>query len=303
MKKSSIVLDKPGVYFFAAPAEIKTQIDRELFVVAWMPEQKACGFVLYDPETPLKDLFASLDTVFEKAATTSDRGAPRVVFKVFGLSRRQAKVMTGLSNWLSQIKLKISAQDVGKNVGRNIKVDCKTGRIGISYAEAYLPGFPQLMSRGSARQRLRPSSVKSDVLILSRSAVSRQLALQTIEEQRNWSGSTPHKPEEIIGEQEVQYFPWSWVILFEDLADEPNLMQWVTTIRKAHPKVQFCWIGLRLPKDLETMPGIAMLPPLEPQHVGEFKAYLAALLALGRPEDNHWGHVLTFPPSKKLKQG
>jgi hypothetical protein len=192
---------------------------------------------------------------------------------------------------------------VGKNVGRNIAVDCGTGRIGISYAETYLPGFPQLLSRGSARQRLRAGSTESSALILSGNAVLRQLALQTIEELRNWSGSSPHKPEQVLEDQEVKYFPWSWVILFEDLAEDPNLVEWMTKLQKAHPKVQFCWIGMRFPKALETMPGIAMLPPLEPDHVGEFKAYLSALISLGSPEGSDSDHVIAFPRPKKRKQG
>ena len=211
--------------------------------------------------------------------------------------------MSGLSGWLSQIKLPLSVQDVGKNVGRNIAVDCGTGRIGIAYAETYLPGFPQLLSRGSARQRLRFSATESSALILSQNAVHRQLALQTIEELRNWSGSTPHKPEQVLEDQEVKYFPWSWVILFEDMADNPNLVEWMTEIQKAHPTVQFCWIGMRFPKELETMPGIAMLPPLEPDHVGEFKAYLSALLSLGGPEGSDSDQVIAFPRPKKRKQG
>lgn len=293
----NITLNKPGVYLFPASTTVSAQIDREILVVFALPSEGRCGFILYDCQASVKDLEPLLDTLFDKLKKATGSRGTELVVKAFGMSRVDGGVFGALTHWLDGKKLALAAKDIGQNVGRNLRIDCGTGRVGISYAEAYLPGFPQFLSRGSARQRQGSDAAVVEVLVLSHSAVCRQLTLQAIEEERQWTASVPAHLDDIWAGKDFPYFPWSWVILFQDLEKVPSLHEWVFDVKNRFPKVQIVWAGATIPDPLTTLPGLVLLPPLNPEHLGTFKERLRqAILSSTLPIT---GEVLAFPRQKK----
>jgi hypothetical protein len=301
MTQDSIVLDRPGVYLFPKPSRVTVSIDRELLVVFAMPMPQACGFVLFDPMDTSRSLIDALNTLFAKVTSDLKVGDHQIAVKAFGLSRRQESVIAGLMHWLSTKTLHLVARDLGKNVGRNIVVDCATGKVGVGYAESYLPGFPQFLSRGSAKHRFGSAHTSHEVLVLSRNAVCRQLTLQAVEEHKHWTASVPLNPEDMWTGKEFPYFPWSWVLLFQDLEDEEGLVPWVKTIHAEFPKVRFCWVGTRLPYEMETVAGLTLIPPLEPHQIGEFKTNLANVFHAEEPPGEGDG-IIPFPKERARRR-
>lgn len=267
-------LDKTGAFLFKAPTQVSMLLNRELAIVFCLPKKEVCGIALFDPEQNIKELNQSLETLYQKMIDTYAADPSQLQIKIFGLRNGLRSVIEATLDWLEGNHLKVVAQDLGANATRKVLVNCQTGMVGVNYAE----GTTQPMhwiAEGSARNRNPMDSINAEVLILTENAVKRTLAKQAIEEERHWTAATPKNPTDIISKKTVSDFPWSVVLIFDDMDDYNPIEAWISRLHLTFPAVQIRWVGATIPAQLKrAFPELKQLPPLEPALLPEFKKKL-----------------------------
>lgn len=294
--KNIFHLDKTGSFLFKSPTQVSIQLGSELAILFYLPTKKAYGIALYNPDENLKELQQSLETLYQKMVDTYAIDSSQLHIKIFGLRNGLKSVMEAALDWLKGNHLRITAKDIGANATRKLLIDCESGKVGVSYADAN-PHPLQWIAEGSARNRNPLDTVHAEVLILTDNSVKRTLAKQAIEEERHWTAATPKKPNEIMARKKVEDFPWPVVLLFEDLEDFNLIEAWISRVQLTFPAVQFRWVGTSIPSTLKrTFPELKQLPPLEPELLPEFKQKLTAALF-----DHSVTHTTSILPFKAKK--
>ena len=294
-----IPITQPGVYLYRAPQNLKFNIFREMVVVLAVPSKEACGIVFYHPESNPKELFSELELLRMKLKTELKVGANEIQAKVFGGALSGAHLIKELKEWAEDTKIKIVATDTGRNVLRTLRLHCDTGKVGVSYAARSVDNPLQFVSTGTARLRNPMTQIHTEVLILSHKAVKRTLAKQAIEEQAAWSASIPADPTLILKNKTPKEFPWSVVLIFDDLKDLDGLANWVKNISAKYSAVQFRWVGPELPSLTKEFPELRLLPPIEPELIRDFKAMLQQ--AVFEHLTHSTSDVLKFPKKRKAR--
>lgn len=134
MSSSLIPISTPGVYLFQKPAKLSLQVNRELLVVFAIKKYQTCGITLYSTEAPLKVLFEYLDKINQQIRTQfEDIQTKDIRVKLFGLSAYPTNVVSSLNNWLKLNQFKVTAQDMGRSITRNVFVDCASTKVGVLY--------------------------------------------------------------------------------------------------------------------------------------------------------------------------
>src|SRR3989338_8039517 len=198
-------LDQGGVYFFKSPIRVTTQLNQELLVVFAAPSIYSCGLVLLDSEMPQQIIEGMFDNILKKL---DELGVPvgSIRIKAIGQSVRRWRSVRHLESWCLSHKVSIGVMDVGKNITRNVIVDCASGRVGVSYAEGYVPYEPVFLDSGSVRLRERSLPKSVEIMVLTDSRVRRALAKQAIEERPGYRANCPSNPIQIIALNDFRGF-------------------------------------------------------------------------------------------------
>lgn len=133
----TIKLCDAGAYFFKKPSKIAVRLNRNALVVFHQPSLEGCGMVLHDASHSVRELLEKLDTLATKTRTHLNGKQETLEAKIFGLSYYQEILVVSIYQWMKNNKIGIGAQDIGRNVRRNVLIDCSTGNVGVRYAENY----------------------------------------------------------------------------------------------------------------------------------------------------------------------
>ncbi len=303
MKLHAIPLTKDGVYVFKAPAKITATLNRELLVVITSPSSKSCGAVFFSQQSHPKELIEWLAALHSKMGTTGGARAEHLRLKLFGMSSLNSSLLDEVGNWAKEKRIEVIAQDVGRSVVRHVYIECETGRIGVTYAEAYFPESENWLSVGSAQTR-KATPTNNVVLVLSQNTVNRQLTRQTVEELPGWQALIAEQPFDwIVSAANNDLFPARAIVIFDDMGNGKPLEKWMNHFRKSHPEVSLFWVGKKSPSFAKSISTIATL---KPQSLGIFKKSLKQELG-GLTEDSSAdvdplrSEVIAFPTKKKVK--
>ncbi|MEZ4751396.1 MAG: hypothetical protein R3B54_12495 [Bdellovibrionota bacterium] len=132
-----IKLRDPGAYFFKKPSKIAIRLNRNALIVFHHPTLEGCGMVLHEASHTTRELVEKLDTLLAKTKSHLNGKQTSFEAKIFGLSYYQEILVVTIYQWMKKNKIEISAQDIGRNVRRNVVIDCSTGNVGVRYAENY----------------------------------------------------------------------------------------------------------------------------------------------------------------------
>src|SRR5438874_11666719 len=100
MDEKPLHLGKAGVYVFRAPNKLSVVVDRELVVVFTAPECATVGVVVHDPRSPLREMRAMLDGVFDKMTVGLKTASGPVHVKLFGVSHGDRQTLDAIRAWV-----------------------------------------------------------------------------------------------------------------------------------------------------------------------------------------------------------
>ncbi len=267
-------LSQIGVFAFRSPAQPVFQVGRNLLLIFCVPEASLCSGLLSNPDGSPAELKEMLDNAFRHLLEHLGAQPKPILVKLFGASHGDETQLRALYQWLEQHGLKLVAKDLGRNFPRQVRLDIPTGKAAVSYGRAATAGLPELISLGSARNRLPPTDAPLNVLVLSSSSVERRLAQQAIEEYPEWRVEIPDDAAHWLAELSHETLPYSLVLVGAGSAREIEL----ETLLSRYKGTAFAWVGSDLPESLKHCPGILHLGPLDPEFLGEFKGGLRELL-------------------------
>lgn len=268
-------LVEEGVYLLRGPARATVALNRELLVV-FATDRDACGLLLLFPDTGTRTFAELADALFAKMTLGLAAGMGPIHVKLFGASHAPYAMLRGVREWLDDRGLRVVAQDLGKNVTRNVTVDGATGVACVSYSESFSPAAP-FLAGGSVRTRRQAERPAARFLVLAASPVTRTLATQVIEETPGFHADAPERPEEIFTSGR---FAWTHVLLFEDVAGPSAAGTWIEKLLSHNSDVRCFWVAERLPQKMSSwLESAYWLPPLAPESIGSFKhAFIEAVL-------------------------
>jgi hypothetical protein len=296
-KPRSVRLESPGIYLFSAPVQAQISIYRETVVILWVAAKKSAGIAILSPESKVEDLRQTLDGLHHKVTQDLGLKDPKIEVKIFGGSMGGKLALQTALHWVEVTTLPLLSRDTGGDHPRNLTVDCATGGVGITYADRTPAEL--FLTLGTARLRNPLDNVQTEVLVLSKNSVKRTLAKQAIEEQPQWSASTPKNPKEILGKTGKIDFPWSIVLLFDDLEEDAACLKWITKMSAQYPSVQFRWVGGSLPSFAKKVPFLKHLPPVEPVLMPEFKRKIQRALFEHLSSDT--SDIIKFPKRRRAR--
>ncbi|MBI3293150.1 MAG: hypothetical protein HYZ71_00305 [Deltaproteobacteria bacterium] len=283
-------LEQGGVYFFKSPITVTTQLNHEILVVFAVPSIRSCGLVLLEAEMPQRVVEGMFDNLRMKLAEEMKVAHDQIRLKIFGQSFRRRRSLRYVESWSVANQIPITVMDVGKNVTRNVLVDCATGRVGVSYAEGFTQDDPAFLSLGSVRLRETTPAGSHEILVLSTNRVRRTLVKQAIEEHVGYRANCPRNPMQIIALNDFRDFFAGTVFLFDDLDHSELLATWISNAAKYYPKLKFGWVGKDGPPF--ALPGGSVhLPHVDPEKISGFKGALISLLP---KTDAVGGRVIPF---------
>ncbi len=271
---NQIPLSNVGVFAFRSPIQPIFQVGRNILLIFCVPELALCSGVLSDPNGSPAELKEMLDNAFRHLLDQLGDQTKPIRTKLFGASHGDESQLRSLYQWLEQHGLKLEAKDLGRNFLRQVRVDIATGKVAVSYGRAATAGLPELISLGSARNRLPPTEAPLKVLILSPSPVERSLARQAVEEYPQWTVEMPTNPAHWMAELSSKAMPYALVLVCAGAARDIEL----ETLFSRQRGTPFVWVGKSAPKFLANCPGVLYLGPLDPEFLGEFKGGLRELL-------------------------
>jgi hypothetical protein len=300
MKKDSIRLENVGTYLFRSPAKVSVQVNHELLVVLTVPFARACGQVLIDINTQPKEFHKLLNTLLERMVADLKIRPQQIRAKVFGMSHFRKSLGTALDEWAKQNEVLIAVRDLGRGTTRSILIKCDDGLVGVTYADRIEMNAPAFLTLGSAKARVKEEKISQTehrVLILSMNKVRKLLAKQAVEEHAGFEASFPKDAHQFLVKKPGKNFPYSHVLIFDDLENSPTLKTFVKQASAHLPLSSFSWIG-------ENLPGWAsnsrLMPPLEPQTISAFKKSLHVALFTPAVSVEPTSTVLSFEKRKKL---
>jgi len=289
--KNLIPVEKGGVYLFSAPAKISAQIDRDLLVMFTVPSRKISGAIVFDIQSPIKELIGLLQTLYNKFTDDFKTKSSEIKIKIFGLSVSQKSILATAKKWIDLNDLNLIAEDTGRGVSRELVIDCETGLVGVSYAE----GFDRrqgLLALGTAAGRNSGEAVQLEVLVLTLNRVHRQLCQQAIEETPQFKATSPASPFDVVMRFDAKNFPWSAVLIFDDIGRGKPVEKWIGEVSQTLPHVKVCWVGKTRPAFGKKLP---LLQPLTPETMKKFKRELGKELAVPTVLAGQTSDVIAFP--------
>lgn len=289
----NIRLHQPGLYSFSHERDITAEIDRELLITFYSATSKMVGVVIHPANGHLTELLEKLEVITKKLAA---RGLEA---KLFGLSHGPEVIAAQAAHWLRDHKINVVASDTGRALPRVLLIKPDTGQVGVRYSRGSEETEHGFLSTGSARQRNPLDAVHSEVLVLTTNPVWRILAKQAIEEQKSWGAATPKDPLEMTNGKVPSAFPWSVVLLFSDLENEPNTPEFIATLLEKYPSVQIRWVGPALPSFAKQIPALKLVPPLDPILLPEFKNRIRS--AIFDHEIADTSDLIRFPKKRKKR--
>lgn len=298
MKNHSLVLTQPGVYFFRAPAKLTLFVGRELLITLSAPVTHAYGLLLFEVDSPIRNLEDSLDRLTTKMVMELGIKKEDLKAKIFGMAHHRASVEKALDRWLNKHEIELVAADTGRNTRREVSIDCNEPKIGVKYA-VESKGIPEFLSGGSARLRANSIVPSSLVLVLTQNPVTRLLAQQAIEENEGCVASAPQDPKKFIANKEYNVAPYTHVLVFEDLALVTAAKSFIKKSKILLPSSLWYWIGKEQPKEMHFLP----LPRLSPENPLPFKKELGKVLAAHNAKLPDPSHIISFPKPKRKRTG
>lgn len=294
MDKSSVVINRPGVYLFHAPTTISLQLNKELLTIFSVPDRGIVGLLLLGGQEHTTDIQTLLNTLHDKLQSELFITENQVRVKLLGMSTPNPVLRNVVANWLKAKKIDTVAEDTGRNVARKIFIDCESGLAGVSYAE----GFAQesWVDENSAKKRLSQSGTQFTMLGLSKNSTSRRLCKQAVEELAVWNTLIPENPLDVVISSRTDYSSFSVIVLFDDFAkdNEKPLKRFLKTLLEKNPHVRTLYVGKKRPSWLSTF---TTLPTLSPTAVKKFKNALQSELRAAAGAA--LGDVIPFKGTKK----
>lgn len=294
MDKSSVVINRPGVYLFHAPTTIALQLNRELLTVFSVPDRGMVGLLLLTGQEHTSDILQLLNTLHNKLQNELFVTDNQVRVKLLGMSTVNSATRNVVLNWLTHAKLDVVAEDTGRNVARKIFIDCESGLAGVGYAEGYAQ--TSWVDDSSAKQRVHIDGPHFNLLALSNSSTSRNLCKQAVEELAIWNTTIPETPLDLVMSTTADFSQFQVVMVFDDFAknNEKPLKKFLKNLLEKNPQVRAFFVGKRRPSFLANF---STLPPLAPTAVKRFKRALHEELRASTGAA--LGDVLQFKSVKK----
>ncbi|MBI4403212.1 MAG: hypothetical protein HY537_03585 [Deltaproteobacteria bacterium] len=247
------------------------KINCEIVVIMSPVGQQTCGIVFVDSEEEQKEFKRLLDTVWNTLREKSLAQAEEIEVKAFGLSQYKEKVIQTLKHWTQDQSTRITAQDLGRGVSRTLTISCKSGKVGVHYADDNQQRRSLFIARGTFRNRGFTPPAFYKILVLTKNRVTRQLCMQAVEELPGHKAICPLNPAHFL-ERTFGLFPYSAVCLFEDVGKSKNVEPWIKRFLKKFPHSPILWIGRNAPQ------GIDAIGSIDSESIVKFKEEIARIL-------------------------
>lgn len=296
MKPHIVPVEKAGAYIFQGPGHTTVSLNRELLVLACIPSRKTVATTLFPSECSPNECTEHLNTMYDTLSKDFGVKPTEIQIKIFGMATLTHPILAAVKTWLTKHDLKVTAEDIGRNAFRALQIDCDSGRVGVSYSEAFISQTEGLLASGSASGRNGEGEDLAPVLVLTQNRVTKRLVQQAIEENGEWKAEIPDSPFDLFIDKKNSDFPWKAVLVCEDLGSPKPLDGWLTRMKKVIPDVSIFWVGetkSKLSHEMES------LPEVTPQTLKDFKQSLHSQVKLAM---NGPGQVLSFPTPKKAKK-
>jgi hypothetical protein len=271
----TIPVSYAGAYLYQTPHKLELCLDKELAVVFCLKNLSSTGLVLTSSETSQKDLLSELEILHLKIKAKLKIHSEDITLKLFGLSHGALHIVKTVESWAQSLGIKINVIEVGKQLVRNLSVECRTGIVAVTYGEINQKSSKVLfLSEGTARTRIPLAQVHNNILILTHNPVHRQLTKACIEEYPAWAADSVENLSELTQSKALAHKSWSVVLCFEDLRQEKGIETILQDIRKKHPASQIRWVGAALPEFHKDFPELKLLPPIDYELLPDFKKML-----------------------------
>lgn len=243
---------------FQAPQRINALINRNLLVTMSCPKEKVVGAYLFTCENHLETLTTGLDILLRKLTETFQLSPSAVQVRVIGLSSPNPILTNALKKWCAEKKVTVIGEDLGRNVQRNIIIDCESGKVGVSYAEASPNEKTVLIADGTAGER-SGSHRPRRALILGESRTGRQMCRQAVESLDTWRATIHERPFDLFVAPKWEDFDFDAVILLADVGEGKPVQKWFTKLIEMYPSSKRIWVGDSPKKwglEIEALPSV-----------------------------------------------
>ncbi len=273
MREHSIHIDREGIYLFSDPVTVTMQVDHELLIIFSVPIQKSCGLLFLEQVDDTRNVVTLLESLHSKLEKMGV-SPPQIYLKFFGLSAIQKRLLEEIHTWVRAKGLIVASEDLGRNVARHLRIECGTGRVGLTYsvgnaAEVFL-------SSGTARQRKKVTKAIISVWVITHNTVKQTLIRQAVEEYSFCQCSVITEIDTLLSERDFSHVSAHILIILEDIANHP----WFSSFLECSASldvstVKICWVGSKAPPK----EGWIWLGNLEPEFIGGFKRELSKVLS------------------------
>lgn len=271
----SIPISYPGAYLYQAPHNLQLTIDKQLVIVFCLKNLPSTGIVLSGSELSVKDLMSEIELLYLKIKSKLKTHTIDISLKLFGLSSGSFHVFEAVQKWAETVGIKIVVTELGKSTVRNLSIECRTGKVGVTYGELNKVKSKLLfLPEGTARERIPLAQIHNNILILTQNSVQRQLTKASIEEYPAWAAISVEKVSEFIQSNDWKKTEWSVVLCFEDLKEQKGIENFIQSLHSAQPAVQIRWVGSILPDFSKEIPELKLLPPMDYDLLPDFKKML-----------------------------
>jgi len=271
----SVPISYPGAYLFQSPHQLEFVVDKELAVVFCLKGQASTGLVLSDSSFSNRELLSELELLFLKIKSKLNANTKDINLKLFGLSHGANHTLETVYEWAKSLDIKIVASDLGKRLVRNISINCRDGKVGVTYGQINNgPSNLIFLSEGTARTRLPLAKVHNSILILSDNPVQRQLTKAAIEEYPAWNAIIVEDINKFVASKSGDGSNFSVVLCFDEMRHKKGLEKLLINLKKSHPSTQFCWVGASIPELTTENLAFRLLPPIEYELLPAFKKML-----------------------------
>jgi hypothetical protein len=271
----SIPISYPGAYLYQAPHNLQLTIDKQLVIVFCLKNLPTTGVVLSGSELSIKDLISEVGLLYLKIKSKLKIHTSDISLKLFGLSSGAFHVFDAVQKWAETVGIKITVTELGKSTVRNLSIECKTGKVGVTYGELNKVQSKLIfLPVGTARERIPLTQMHNNILILTHNSVQRQLTRASIEEYPAWAAVSVERVSEYIQSNDWKKTEWSVVLCFEDLKEEKGIEKFIKSIHSSHPSVEIRWVGSTLPQFSKDIPALKLLPPMDYDLLPDFKKML-----------------------------
>lgn len=296
----NININQSGLYLFSNEREITISLEDFLLVTFHSPSSSSTSVLLQAVTDHRSDLIGKLDNLLDKYSSLPDVDGNLIQAKIFGLATRFAGLLPSLKQWLLKAEIPVVASQLGPHLPMEVLLTPQNGKVGVRFSARGTPTMNfDLLTSGTARNRLLSQETTTRVTTLSLSAVTRALVKQCIEEEPAWEAHCP----EITDEKSLQHYlnqHSSPIIIFSDeFKSKPKLLEVVAKHHQKNPKISFGWIGAHIPAEIiQLFPNARLLPPLEPFLIPHFKKMIRRALKDSQFTSSHSAIPFSNPKGK-----